>query len=163
MFVVFIIFAILAVASILLTERALEKYAYAHGHRKKIVDSVMTAIVALLCLIDSIYACIISIGSISLWLYTAVMIILLVIAVNMGMQVTSIIIGHLLFAFIMALIAFSHNDSYTYQAIKLKEKYGLETTVVMLHTDGTRISDIASWLDLTPNEIIEILENHNAL
>lgn len=77
--------------------------------------------------------------------------------------IIGIILSLMLVVITLSSLADSMNELHSYRATELKEKYGLETTVVMLHTDGTSISDIASWLDLTPDEIMEIIKNRDAL
>ena len=149
MFVVFVIFVILAIAAILLSERTIEKIACAHGRSRKIADATMTGIVTLLCIMDSAYAFAISVGSIPKWICIIIII--------------GIILSLMLVVITLSSLADSMNELHSYRATELKEKYGLETTVVMLHTDGTSISDIASWLDLTPDEIMEIIKNRDAL
>ena len=91
------------------------------------------------------------------------MIVLLVLAADRETIIIGIILSLMLVVITLSSLADSMNELHSYRATELKEKYGLETTVVMLHTDGTSISDIASWLDLTPDEIMEIIKNHDAL
>ena len=91
------------------------------------------------------------------------MIVLLVLAADRETIIIGIILSLMLVVITLFSLADSRNELHSYRATELKEKYGLETTVVMLHTDGTSISDIASWLDLTPDEIMEIIKNRDAL
>lgn len=163
MFVIFVIFVILAIAAILLSERTIEKIACAHGRSRKIADATMTGIVTLLCIMDSAYAFAISIGSIPKWICIIALIVLLVLAADRETIIIGIILSLMLVVITLSSLADSMNELHSYRATELKEKYGLETTVVMLHTDGTSISDIASWLDLTPDEIMEIIKNRDAL